>query len=114
MTLVMDVKAAVWLTTKKLTEVSCRARGETHQRRSHLGGDKWARATWILSTVLAQDHFFSDSLSLHLTSKTHKVTMMMLTAVEPKTFASASVAVLMKVRVVSQHTEWDWLYTHVA
>ena len=31
-----------------------------------------------LSTVLAQDHFFSDSSSLHLTIKTHKVTMMML------------------------------------
>ena len=30
-----------------------------------------------LSTVLAQDHFFSDSLSLHLTSQTHKVTMRM-------------------------------------
>ena len=30
------------------------------------------------STVLAQDHFFSDFLSLHLTSKTHKVAMMML------------------------------------
>ena len=29
------------------------------------------------STVLAQDRFFSDSVSLHLTSKTHKVTMMM-------------------------------------
>ena len=34
-----------------------------------------------LSTVLAQDHFFSDSLSLHLTSQTHKVTMMMLLGV---------------------------------
>ena len=61
----------------------------------------------LLSTVLAQDHFFSDSLSLHLTSKTHKVTMMMLTAVEPKTFTSASAADLMKVRYVSPQTEWD-------
>ena len=31
-----------------------------------------------LSTVLAQDHFFSDFLSLHLTTKTHKESMMML------------------------------------
>ena len=31
----------------------------------------------FLSTVLAQDHFSSDFLSLHLTSKTHKVSMMM-------------------------------------
>ena len=31
----------------------------------------------ILSTVLAQDHFFSDFLSLHLTIKIHKVAMMM-------------------------------------
>jgi hypothetical protein len=89
MTLVMDVKAAVWLTTKKLTEVSCRARGETHQRRSHLGGDKWARATWILSTVLAQDHFFSDFLSLHLTNKNHKEPMMMPLDVTSMTSSSA-------------------------
>ena len=32
-----------------------------------------------LSTVLAQDHFFSDSSSLHLTFKNHKVTMRMFT-----------------------------------
>ena len=31
-----------------------------------------------LSTVLAQDHFFSDYLSLHLTIQNHKVAMMML------------------------------------
>ena len=30
-----------------------------------------------LSTVLAQDHFFSDFLSLHMTIKNHTVTMMM-------------------------------------
>ena len=30
-----------------------------------------------LSTVLAQDHFFSDHLSLHLTSKIHDLSMMM-------------------------------------
>ena len=30
-----------------------------------------------LSTVLAQDHFFSDFLSLRLASETHKVSMMM-------------------------------------
>jgi hypothetical protein len=34
-------------------------------------------ASQQLSTVLAQDHFFSDSSSLHLTIKTHKVTMRM-------------------------------------
>ena len=37
-----------------------------------------------LSTVLAQDHFFSDSLSLHLTIQTHKGTMMMLLGVSSK------------------------------
>ena len=30
-----------------------------------------------LSTVLAQDHFFSDFLSLRLTKKNHTLTMMM-------------------------------------
>lgn len=34
-----------------------------------------------MSTVLAQDHFFSDFLSLHLTTKNHKVSMMMRSSV---------------------------------
>ena len=52
---------------------------------------------WQLSTVLAQDHFFSDSLSLHLTSKIHKDTMMMLLGMDSKTSTSACSADLMKV-----------------
>ena len=38
-----------------------------------------------LSTVLAQGHFFSDILSLHLTIKTHKAAVMMLCHVDPLT-----------------------------
>ena len=43
----------------------------------------------MLSTVLAQDHFFSDFLSLHLTVKIHKVVMMMSASVGPATSHSA-------------------------
>ena len=51
------------------------------------------------STVLAQDHFFSDCLSLHLTSKTHKVSMrMVLHGVGFKTSCSATAADLMNTR----------------
>ena len=49
-----------------------------------------------LSTVLAQDHFFSDFLSLHLTTKTHKESMMMLSGAGFKTSTSAHAADLMK------------------
>ena len=49
-----------------------------------------------LSTVLAQDHFFSDFLSLHLTTKTHKESMMMLSGAGSKTSTSAHAADLMK------------------
>ena len=45
-----------------------------------------------LSTVLAQDHFFSDFLSLHLTTKTHKASTMMRSGVDSKTSPSASAA----------------------
>ena len=48
-----------------------------------------------LSTVLAQDHFFSDFLSLHLTHKTHKVAMMMSVGVASKISPSALAADLM-------------------
>ena len=61
-----------------------------------------------LSTVLAQDHFFSDSLSLHLTSKIHKDTMMMLLGMDSKTSTSACSADLMKVRSQSL-SEWHYL-----
>ena len=37
-----------------------------------------ARASFHLSTVLAQDHFYSDFLSLSLTILTHKGSMMMI------------------------------------
>ena len=49
-----------------------------------------------LSTVLAQDHFFSDFLSLHLTTKTHKESMMMLSGAGSKISTSAHAADLMK------------------
>ena len=49
-----------------------------------------------LSTVVAQDHFFSDFLSLHLTTKTHKESMMMLSGAGSKTSTSAHAADLMK------------------
>ena len=42
------------------------------------------------STVLAQDHFFSDFLSLHLTSKTHKLAMMMSEGAASKISLSAT------------------------
>ena len=48
-----------------------------------------------LSTVLAQDRFFSDFLSLHLTVKIHRVAMMMLVSVMPYISHSAVAAVLM-------------------
>ena len=51
-----------------------------------------------VSTVLAQDHFLSDFLSLHLTSKTHKVSMMMVLDVGTRTSSSACAADLMSVR----------------
>ena len=52
----------------------------------------------LLSTVLAQDHFSSDFLSLHLTSKTHKVSMMMVMGVDSKTSSTALAADLMSGR----------------
>ena len=48
-----------------------------------------------LSTVLAQDHFFSDFLSLRLTNKNHKLTMMMSVGAASKISTSASAAALM-------------------
>ena len=55
-------------------------------------------APFHLSTVLAQDHFLSDFLSLHLTSKTHKVSMMMVMGVDSKTSSPALAADLMSGR----------------
>ena len=48
-----------------------------------------------LSTVLAQDHFFSDFLSLRLTKKNHTLTMMMSVGAASKISVSASAAALM-------------------
>ena len=59
----------------------------------------------MLSTVLAQDHFFSDFLSLHLTIKTHKVSMMMLMGVGSWICSSALAADLMTCWS-STLTEW--------
>ena len=70
--------AAAWLTANQLTEVSLpqkpHANSPAHSNKENMGRQ---HAHMRPSTVLAQDHFFSDFLSLHLTSKTHKVSMMM-------------------------------------
>ena len=58
------------------------------------------------STVLAQDHFFSDFLSLHLTIKTHKASMMMRSGVGSKTSPSAAAADLMN-RWSPPLSEWS-------
>ena len=58
-----------------------------------------------LSTVLAQDHFFSDFLSLHLTIKIHDGAMMMHEGVCSITSCSAFAAVLMFVWSTCQ-SEW--------
>ena len=59
----------------------------------------------LLSTVLAQEHFFSDFLSLRLTNKTQKVTMMMFTGVVSETSTSASAADLMNLQ---RHPLSEW------
>ena len=58
-----------------------------------------------LSTVLAQDRFFSDFLSLHLTIKIHKVAMMMHVSVMPHISYSAPAAALMPVGC-TRLSEW--------
>ena len=63
-----------------------------------------------LSTVLAQDHFFSDFLSLHLTTKTHKESMMMLSGAGSKTSTSAHAADLMK-RWSPPLSEWPSFFS---
>ena len=65
----------------ELTEVSYTHSQNTHRASNTFACDLEPLTKTYLSTVLAQDHFFSDFLSLHLTSKTHKVTMMMLLGV---------------------------------
>ena len=74
-----------------------------HHRTTHKGVPEHVRHEPILSkvglsTVLAQDHFLSDFLSLHLTSKTHKVSMMMVMGVDSKTSSTALAADLMSGR----------------
>ena len=64
----------------------------------------------LLSTVLAQDHFFSDFLSLHLTTKTHKASTMMHSGVDSKTSSSASAANIYESfsgRPLSEWRSWD-------
>ena len=113
MTLRMDARTAGWLRTE--SSLKCRST-PTHnspvQRRGW--GEKRSRRKVHLSTVLAQDHFFSDFLSLHLTSKTHKEPMMMLLGVGSKTSPSAFAADLMN-RWSPPLTEWRtrrWRRTH--
>ena len=68
-----------------------------------------------LSTVLAQDHFFSDFLSLRLTKKNHTLTMMMSVGAASKISVSASAAALMILsrqplsewQVFIKHGSWD-------
>jgi len=39
--------------------------------------------TRVVSTVLAQDHFYRDFLSLHMSKKTQKLAVMMLAVIAP-------------------------------
>ena len=72
---------AVWLITGSSLKCHWIKRSRTHRSSNTHTRDPRPLTNTYLSTVLAQDHFFSDFLSLHLTSKTHKVTMMMLLGV---------------------------------
>ena len=77
----------------------------THRAFNTFSCDPEPLTKTYLSTVLAQDHFFSDFLSLHLTIKTHKVSMMMLMGVGSWICSSAPAADLMT-RWSSTLTEW--------
>ena len=85
--------AAAWLTANQLTEVSLPpkplANSPAHSHKENTGRQY---AHMRPSTVLAQDHFISDFLSLHLTTKTHKASTMMHSGVDSKTSSSASAA----------------------
>ena len=80
MTLRMHAHTADWLITFELAEVShrfctCCQNSPALVRNALLGV---RQSHYPLSTVLAQDHFFSDFLSLHLTIKIHTLVMRML------------------------------------
>ena len=66
--------------SRKYISLNCHSHGKisiTHNKNQLNGVKQGFQECDAMSTVLAQGHFFSDSLSLHLTSKTHKVAMMM-------------------------------------
>ena len=79
---------AVWLITGSSLKCHCTIKTLTHRSSNKVTCGSRQLASTFLSTVLAQDHFFSDFLSLHLTSKTHKVTMMMLVGVGSRNSSS--------------------------
>ena len=64
-----------------------------------------------LSTLLAQDHFFSDSSSLHLTIKIHKVTMRMSMGAGSWITCSAYVAAVLMLCEGLPLSEWSSLGT---
>ena len=79
------------------------------ERNFHMKG----KTKLVLSTVLAQDHFSSDFLSLHLAIKDHKEAMMMVRRLWLPDFFSVSAAGLMKFWSPPV-TEWlDWPYDFV-
>ena len=97
MTLRMHAHTADWLITFELAEVShrfctCCQNSPALVRNALLGV---RQSHYPLSTVLAQDHFFSDFLSLHLTIQSHKDPMMMLLGVGSRISPSANAADLM-------------------
>ena len=90
MTLRMHAMTAAWLKTPsslKCHSMQCGCLNSPRQLKSKK--PETPQSYLVLSTVLAQDHFFSDFLSLHLTNKTHKESMMMLVGVGSKTSPSA-------------------------
>ena len=91
----------------ELTEVSYTHSQNTHRASNTFACDPEPLTKTYLSTVLAQDHFFSDFLSLHLTSKTHKVTMMMLLGVGSRNSNSGWTADLMN-HASPPLSEWHW------
>ena len=108
MTLRMIVLAAAWLT--KNNSLKCLVRAsvwnakELHmllkatKTRQRSYTELWGSSHCVdtsLSTVLAQDHFFSAFLNLHLTIENHKESMMMQRDLVSKISSSASAADLM-------------------
>ena len=94
-TLRMYTRAADWLT--KTSSLKCYGRAGCSDSPVNVSNmiPKLVVGNGCLSIVLAQDHFFSDFLSLHLTTKTHKESMMMLSGAGFKTSTSAHAADLM-------------------